>query len=147
MYFTLTRASFKVAVAATDLWTFIDPQKILPWSEPQVLLCFDESHDLIENGARDPSPFSELRRALRLVRYVPIWTIFISAAEKFHSFAPYSYHPLDPSARITAEVKTYPPITETGFDEFAEHVVSGDPQSTLCRIASTHHMAHLGRAL
>ena len=39
-----------------------------------------------------------------------------------------------------------PPITEVGFDQFAEKVEAVQEWS-LERLASTHYIAHLGRAL
>ncbi|KAF8917645.1 hypothetical protein CPB85DRAFT_1285026 [Mucidula mucida] len=125
----------RVLKAASNLSAFIDPNRVLSDLAPTILLCFDESHDLIGPPA-----------CIACGKEVPMWAIFLSTAGKFHLFAP--DRPMDPSERInTDELKTYDPITETGFDEFAERVVSGGPQSTLSSIASTHHMAHLGRAL
>ncbi|KAF8892397.1 hypothetical protein CPB85DRAFT_245436 [Mucidula mucida] len=128
----------EVVSAAEALCRFLGPDKK---SNPTILLCFDEAHELT---ASTLSRFSELRRALQLIRHLPIWTIFLSTAGKFHLFTPELH--MESSSRIASKsLHTYPVITETGFDEFAEPVASGS--KTLSRIASTYHMAHLGRAL
>ncbi|KAF9011520.1 hypothetical protein BDZ89DRAFT_1167478 [Hymenopellis radicata] len=128
----LPEQTYSVPSAANALWEFIDPNHQLPASEPTVLLSFDSAHNIL---IRAPSLFPELCRALYLIKSAPFWAIFLSTAAKFPRVAP------DPHYRL------FLPITETGFDQFAERIVSGDPQWTLDRIASTHHIAHLGRAL
>ncbi len=130
-----------VVSVAEALCRFLNPHEK---SEPKVILCFDEAHELTGSSANTLSRFSELRRALRLIHHLPIWTIFLSTAGKFHLFTPELH--MESSSRIASKsLRTYPAVTETGFDEFAEPVASGS--KTLSCIASTQHMAHLGRAL
>jgi hypothetical protein len=122
----------------------LDPEKIFPG--PHVVLCWDESHSLVEPvlNARW-TRFSQLRRALRTILHVSFISIFLSTAGKFHYFSPSPE--CDPSARLMhEELRMLPPITEVSFDQFAEKVDFVE-EWPLARIASTHHIAHLGRAL
>ena len=122
----------------------LDPQN--DPSGPHVVLCWDESHSLVE-PVQDAkwTRFSELRRALRTIREVSFISIFLSTAGKFHYFSPSPEY--DMSARLMhEEFRMLPPITEVSFDQFAEKVDFVE-KWPLARIASTHQIAHLGRAL
>lgn len=70
---------------------------------------------------------------------------FLATGGKFHQFSPdYTF---DASNRVQRRVlDLLPPVTEIGFDEFAPRVVA-DGSWTLDHLASTHHLAHLGRSL
>ena len=111
-----------------------------------MVLCWDESHCLVEPvlGARW-TRFSQLRRALRIILPFSYISIFLSTAGKFHQFSPSPE--FESSNRVIfGEFKMLPPITEVSFDQFAEKVDYTKGWS-LARVASTHHIAHLGRAL
>ena len=113
------------------------------------MICWDESHCLVEPAPTVDRPwttFSELRRALRTLRDVSFISIFLSTAGKFHDFSSGGMH--DPSARVARdEFKMLPPITEVNFDLFAQKVDCIKEEWSLARIASTHQIVHLGRAL
>ena len=111
-----------------------------------MVLCWDESHCLVEpvRGAKW-SRFSQLRRVLRTLLNVSFVSIFLSTAGKFHYFSP------SPATEMSTRLqhgayRLPPPITEVGFDQFAEKVEAVQEWS-LERLASTHYIAHLGRAL
>ena len=113
---------------------------------PTVVICWDESHSLI-----NPVPnklwtiFSELQRALRTIKELSFISVFLSTVGKFHHFSPSPEY--DPSARLMhSQLKMLPPITEVCFDQFAKKVDCKEKWE-LKKVASTHHMAHLGRAL
>ena len=92
--------------------------------------------------------FSVLRRALRTIRDVPFISIFLSTAGKSDCFSPSPLAEYDTSARLMHRtLLMLPPITEVDFDQFAEKVDCTKEKWTLARIASTHQMVHLGRAL
>ncbi|KAI0290147.1 hypothetical protein BC826DRAFT_1028338, partial [Russula brevipes] len=114
---------------------------------PQVVISWDESHSLLEPvGQAKWTIFSELRRALRMIKEEPIISVFLSTGGKFHESSPAAEY--DPSFRLLhGGFESLPPITEVGFDQFAEKVDCTKEAWTLARIASTHQMAHLGRAL
>ena len=58
-------------------------------SPPHVVLCWDESHSLIEPVPNEAwTIFSELQHALRTIRELSIISVFLSMAGKFHSFSP-----------------------------------------------------------
>ena len=112
-----------------------------------MVICWDESHsltDIVING-ESWTCFSELRRSLRKIRRLPIFSVFLSTAGKFHPFSPDVQ--FEPSNRIaTLNLELFSPITEVGFDEFAIKVNSTSGLS-LAEVASTYRMAHFGRAL
>ena len=112
-------------------------------SRPHVVICWDESHSLIDPVAGEAwTIFSELRRALRTIKESSIISVFLSTAGKFHSFSPSPEY--DPSMRLmTRKLKMLPPITEVSFDLFAEKVDCIKEEWTLQRIASTHQIVHL----
>ncbi|KAJ7695800.1 hypothetical protein B0H17DRAFT_1178248 [Mycena rosella] len=129
--------------AACDLLQYLDPQGLLR-EEPIVLLCFDESHSLTEAIPGQPwTYFSELRRVLRNIRELPIFSLFLSTGGKFHQFSPTPE--TDASARVRHLVfHLFSPITEVEFDSFAVRL---QPNVPLLEVASTFQIAHLGRML
>jgi hypothetical protein len=122
----------------------LDPKNLFP--APHVVLCWDESHCLVEPVRNAKwSRFSQLCRALRTLLGVSFVSVFVSTAGKFHYFSPSPA--FDKSSRLQHGThRMPPPITEVGFDQFAEKVDAVQEWS-LDRLASTHHIAHLGRAL
>ena len=110
------------------------------------MLVFDEAHPLhaqVEDS--NDTYYTVLRRALRGLRELPFFTLFMSTAGRFRQFAPFRDE--DPSMRIQRRHKEfYPPITIVPFDTFAKKVAFGSTW-TLSKIASTDQIVHLGRAL
>jgi hypothetical protein len=96
-----------VAAAIIDV---LDPQRLC--NAPHVVLCWDESHCLVEPVQNKRwTRFSQLRRALRTLLPLSFISIFLSTAGKFHYFS--SSPEYDPSARVMhEELKMLPPITE-----------------------------------
>lgn len=134
-----------VAEAGKALHMFLDPLKLCG-KEPLLVFCFDEAHSLTDAiPGVSYTCFSELRRALRALNFLPFFALFLSTGGKFHHFSPdYTF---DPSNRIQLEMlNLFPPITEVGLDEFATPVPA-DGTWTLDRLASTYHICHLGRSL
>ena len=130
---------------ADEIVKLLDPEG--KHGEPHIVICWDESHSLTQypEGQRW-SIYSELRRALRTIIESSFISIFLSTAGKFHNFSPSPQY--EPSARVMARtLEMLPPITTVGFDEFAEMVDFIKEDWSLDRIASTHYMVHLGRAL
>ena len=113
-----------------------------------MVICWDESHSLVEAvpNARWTRYYSQLRRALRTIKDVSFISIFLSTTGKFHYFSPSPE--FEASARLMyEEPRMLPPITEVGFDQFAQKVDYVNDEWTLERIASTYQIVHYGRAL
>lgn len=135
-----------VETAAKRLRSFLDP-KGLCGADLLLLINFDEAHSLTDQIRVGCSwtRFSVLRRALRALNDVPFFTIFLSTAGQFHNF---NLHREDEVSQRMQDgtLTAFQPITAVGFDQFAERVAI-DGTWNLARLASTYHMAHLGRAL
>ncbi|KAI9066890.1 hypothetical protein FKP32DRAFT_324631 [Trametes sanguinea] len=114
---------------------------------PNVILCFDEAQ-LLTGGARRHSGmslFSDVRHALRLVSQLPIFALFLSTVGKLEQFSPPP--PLKGSARVfQRQLVPYPPITWAPIDALAARITNNKVW-TLTEVASTYHIAHLGRPL
>lgn len=128
---------------------FIDPQSVLDTDKgprwPLVILSFDESHILTDNP-KDGSwtLFSELRRTLREIMDLPIFSLFLSTAGSFHLFSPEIKS--DYSSRVTnAALTPLDPISEISFDDLAFAAQEGTVP--LDRVVKTDWMSHLGRPL
>ena len=137
-----------IVQVAAQIVKLLDPRKKKSMHlSPHVVICWDESHCLVA-----PRPdqrwntFSELWRALRTLRDSSFISIFLSTAGKFHDFSPSRVN--EASERLQRdEFKMLPPITEVSFDLFAEKMDCIGEEWSLARIASTHQIVHLGRAL
>jgi len=112
---------------------------------PLVILAFDEAHHLTEfRDNRGWSIYSELRRCLCRLVGIPIFTLFLSTAGKFRLFSP--ERQWDPSSRVMLGIRrVLPPITETGFDHFAQPVIEN--QTTLMDVVEDEWICKLGRPL
>ena len=113
-----------------------------------VTLAFDECHHLASPQAgRSWSALSELRHALRLIILYPVFTIFLSTSGKLRFLSPdLSMHP---SSRLShRQLSLLPPLYQCPFDLVSkEHKFSTEPIWNLVHVASTEHIAHLGRPL
>jgi hypothetical protein len=118
---------------------------------PTLFLAFDSPHileEVISTGHIQWSKFSTLRRALWALRWLPIWSIFLSSMGKFQQFVPASFaDSLNPSSCILeSRLATLTPFTALGFDHLAEKV-SFDGSYKLDDVASLKHRISLGRPL
>ncbi|RPD68653.1 hypothetical protein L226DRAFT_617371 [Lentinus tigrinus ALCF2SS1-7] len=121
-------------------------------AEPCIILSFDEAHelmpDLTDSDLSQWSRFGELRRALRDIVGLPIFTLFLSTTGKLEQFAPLPR--LSGSARVlSGHFRMFPPIITTPLDALAERFPLRQTTNpwTLDQVASTHHMALLGRPM
>ncbi|KAJ7498537.1 hypothetical protein FB451DRAFT_1982 [Mycena latifolia] len=132
-----------VATELIDLLIRLNPQGVFN-SDPLLVITFDEANPLTEAVKGESwTRFSELRRVLRQIRNLPIFTLFLSTGGNFHQFSPPREN--DPSNRLQRDkFELFPPITEVPFDQFSQILPSSIPMD---RVASTFQMAHLGRAL
>ena len=138
-----------VETTGGNLCKFIDPQGVLDSDNgsrwPLVILAFDESHILTDNP-KDQSwtLFSELRRTLREIVDLPIFSLFLSTAGSFHLFSPEIKS--DHSSRVTnAVLLPLDPVSEISFDDIA--FAAQEDTVSLDRVVQTDWMSHLGRPL
>ncbi|KAI9070181.1 hypothetical protein FKP32DRAFT_1670559 [Trametes sanguinea] len=113
----------------------------------EVILYFDEAQLLTTRGTGKSgiALFPDVRRALRLVRELPIFALFLSTVGKLEQFSPPPQ--LESSARLfRSQLVPYPPIVWTPFDVMAARITN-EKVWTLTEVASTYHIVHLGRPL
>jgi len=139
-----------VAEAGINLKNFIDKDSSIcstknGMKRPLVVLAFDEAHNIAEfPDDRGWSIYSELRRCLCQLLGLPIFTLFLSTAGKFRLFSPNKQR--GPSSRVVLGSKwVLPPITETGFDQFAIRAIEN--QTTLDDVVEDKWICSLGRPL
>ncbi|RPD71010.1 hypothetical protein L226DRAFT_513675 [Lentinus tigrinus ALCF2SS1-7] len=114
--------------------------------KPLVVLCFDEAHMLTEHrdAMTTVTLFEVIRRALHIIRRLPFFTLFVSTVANVEHFPPTP--PLHSSSRLRRHLPPFEPIVWTPLDVLAQRM-SRDSSFTLAQVASTYHMAHLGRPL
>lgn len=138
-----------MADAARQLIRWLDPDDTCT-EIPNVILCFDEAHELTmaPKHARW-TRFAELRRVLRDIINLPIYTLFLSTVGKLEQFAPLPE--TDPSARVALrQLSVHSPIVATPLDVLSRPIPEPSTSVapwTLKQVASTDHMSHLGRPL
>jgi len=150
---TLTTGNVEYGVleAGTRLKDFIDEHDdILSEVEgtvwPLVVLAFDEAHILTEFPVDDRgwTIYSELRRCLCQLLGLPMFTLFLSTAGKFRLFSPDRPGDL-PGRVVLGHKRVLPPITETGFDQFALPAIENE--TTLDQVVEDKWICSLGRPL
>ena len=136
--------------AGGRLCQFIDQCKVLESGtgprRPLVVLAFDEAHILTDKPRYQTNwnLFSELRRILRQIKDLPIFSVFLSTAGRFEKFSPEIRS--DPSARTRdPDNRPLSPITEISFDDIA-YPASKDTV-TMNRVVDIDWISHLGRPL
>ena len=139
---------YGVLEAGINLKNFIDKHHDIfsiknGMKRPLLVLSFDEAHNIAEfPDDRGWSIYSELRRCLCQLVSLPIFTLFLSTAGDFCLFSPDMQW--DPSSRTVLGSKwVLPPITETGFDQFAIRAIEN--QTTLDEVVEDKWICSLGR--
>jgi hypothetical protein len=138
-----------VEEAGSKLSRFVDPKKLLnPATGPRhplVILSFDESHTLTDTPKYSTwTVFSELRRVLNKINYLPIFSLFLSTAGKVLSYSPVKQS--NPSRRaMPLDLPPLQPISEISFDALAYPAMEDDVM--LSRVVQTDWISHLGRPL
>ena len=139
-----------VLEAATSLCDFIDEHKLLDSArgprQPLVVLAFDEAHILTDNppGQTEWNLYSELRRILRQIDDLPIFSLFVSTAGRFDKFSPVIH--CDPSARAgEPDNRPLDPISEISFDDIAYPALEGTV--TIDNVVEIGRLSHFGRPL
>ncbi|KIM51726.1 hypothetical protein SCLCIDRAFT_1224182 [Scleroderma citrinum Foug A] len=138
-----------VKEAGERLCRLIDPQHVLDSPtgprRPLVVISFDESHILTDNPRDERwTLFSELRRVLRGMVDLPVFSLFLSTAGRFHRFTPEKR--LDPSGRIANSILcVLHPISEISFDDIA--FPASEDTVMLDRVVEMDWISHLGRPL
>jgi hypothetical protein len=139
-----------VPEAGASLCSFIDKHKLLDSPSgprrPLVVLAFDEAHTLTDNPPEQKgwNLYSELRRILRQIDNLPIFSLFLSTAGRFDKFSPDIHS--DPSARVREpDNPPLDPISEISFDDIA-YPASKDT-ITIDDVVEIGWLSHLGRPL
>jgi hypothetical protein len=123
------------------------------YSNPVVILAFDEAHCLTPTETNKPtstifSRFSELRRALRTLQTLPLFALVLSTAGRIQTFLPSVGE--DISTRIQlGELEICPPFTELGFDQMmsASGLIVAGGKTSIDQVASEKYMSMFGRPL
>jgi hypothetical protein len=115
---------------------------------PLVVLAFDEAHTLTDNPPNqiEWNLFSNLRRVLRQIKHLQIFSLFLSTAGRFNKFSP-DIH-FDPSDRIRDQEpgnRPLDPISEISFDDIAYPALKDTV--TIDRVVDIDWICHLGRPL
>ena len=115
---------------------------------PLVILAFDEAHVLSavkhQSDTGYFSKFSELRRALRALNELPIFSVFLSTNGSIQNITPRAE--LDTSCRVQkSELVLLPPFTELGFDQMVGQISDG--ALTIEDVSTTSFMVRFGRPL
>ncbi|KAN0102363.1 hypothetical protein V8E52_012017 [Russula decolorans] len=141
-----------VAEAGKALCRFIDKHRFLDPEKgprrPLVVLAFDEADALTDNPPNnDWNLFSELRRVLRQIIDLPIFSLFLSTAGRFDKFSPViRYDPSAGSARAREpDNRPLDPISEISFDDIAYPASKGT--ITIHKVVAIDWISHLGRPL
>jgi hypothetical protein len=138
-----------VVEAGERLCRFVDQHHLLDSNNgprwPLVVLAFDEAHILTDNPPDgDSNLFLMLRRILRQIHRLPIFSLFLSTAGRFNLFSPEIRS--DPSDRIKNDnLRPLDPIPEVSFDDIAYPAF--EDKITLDRVVQMDWIAHLGRPL
>jgi hypothetical protein len=111
---------------------------------PLLILAFDEGHTLADILLEHGSLFEELVHALYIVADLPIFSLFLSTAAKFHVPVPLKIR-LHPSVNANLELPLPPPISETFFDDLAFPAI--EDTLTLNQVTGNEWISHLGRPL
>ena len=138
-----------VEEAGELLCRFVDPHGLLDSAKgprrPLVILAFDEAHSLTDNPSNTVWKFFwELRRVLRQIHDLAIFSLFLSTAGRFHLFSPDIHS--DPLNRVRdSSSRPLDPISEISFDDLAYLALNNTV--TLDRVVQTDWISHLGRPL
>lgn len=140
-------------VAANSLITYLDskvpPRRYVSDDENLVILCFDDSAQLLisKTCGHDSSTTLRhvVRQALATIGGLRIFTLFLSKMDQVE------YFPLPPpmsnsTAVLSFSCSPFEAIVWTPLDVFARRITK-DKAWTLSEVASTYHIAHLGRPL
>jgi hypothetical protein len=114
---------------------------------PVLTLAFDEAHTISgdRNGDRNGNAFFPLRRAIRQMRKLPIWSVFLSTTGKLNQSNPPPF--MDPSGRmVSGELVNVTPFSALGFDALARKLRKSDSIS-LEHVTQREFRLSLGRPL
>jgi len=112
---------------------------------PLAVLAFDEVHTLTE--LRDNASWScfiEMRRAIRGLHKLPLFTLFLSTSGTLFGITPSPGRDLSTRMFLEGEVMT--PFCELGFDMFANRLDFNNPVK-LSQVTSDEHLISYGRPL
>ncbi len=136
--------------AGEMLCRFVDEHELLESKKgprrPLVVLAFDEAHTLTDNPPNQPdwNLFSELRRVLRQIKDLQIFSLFLSTAGRFNKFSSDIHS--DPSVRAREpDYCPLDPFSEISFDDIAYPALKDTV--TIDKVVGIDWILHLGRPL
>ena len=135
--------------AGERLCHFIDEHRVLDLEEgprrPLIVLAFDEADTLTDNPPKQElrNLFSELRRVLRQIEHLAIFSLFLSTAGRFDKFPPVIHS--DPFRAREPDNCPLDLITEISFDDLAYPALKST--ITLDSVVEIGWISHLGRPL
>ena len=116
---------------------------------PVLILAFDEAHQLtkVQGSANNPwSRFNQLRRNIRKLDHLPIFSLFISTVSEISDITPSPQQDL--SMRIgNGALTLLPPFTELGFDQLLKKSPIKENTVTIEDAATVRFMCQFGRPL
>jgi hypothetical protein len=147
--FPIPDSSVELKTVVQNVLKVIDPdfQESVDRTDPILTLAFDEAHTIStsSDGSTQWTTFNSLRLALRTIRELPVWSLFLSTTGKLIQFAPPPS--LDMSARIIQGKLINPtPFSALGFDHLAVKCRS-DGTTTLENVVKLPYKLSLGRPL
>ncbi|KAH7909760.1 hypothetical protein BJ138DRAFT_1154518 [Hygrophoropsis aurantiaca] len=115
---------------------------------PTVILAFDEAHTLtLDQSTGHWSNFTEMRRALRVLKDLPIFSLFLSTTGKISQFVPPRNVDLS-SVRIHNYLFTLiTPFVALGFDQLVTKLTFSDKAGIFDEFTSNKCIAYFGRPL
>jgi hypothetical protein len=136
--------------AGETLCRFLDEHELVESKKgprwPLVVLAFDEADTLTDNppNQTDWNLFSELRRVLRQIKDLQIFSLFLSTAGRFNKFS-LDIHS-DPSIRAREpDNRPLDPFSEISFDDIAYSALKDTV--TIDKVVEIDWISHLGRPL
>ncbi|KAM6495554.1 hypothetical protein JOM56_008260 [Amanita muscaria] len=149
--FTLDGEQLDIKRTALDLLKCLNPElkeEHIDTIPPLVVLTFDEAHVLSvekhQSGIGYFSKFSELRRALRALKDLPIFSVFLSTSGKIQNITPRAED--DGSGRVQkSKLVLLPPFIELGFDQMVGRI--SDSALTIETVSNIKFMVRFGRPL
>ena len=140
----------QVRQAAEELVQLLDPKGLLDSlsgpRRPLLILAFDEGHtlaDILLEHAEHRSLFEELVHTLYIIADLPIFSLFLSTATKFHAPLPSKLR--FPSMNGDFKLPLLPLISEISFDDLAFPAI--EDTLTLNQVIGNKWISHLGRPL
>ena len=116
---------------------------------PVIILAYDEAHGMSvpkSDKPRAATVFFQHRRAIRGLRALPIFTLFLSTTGKIHDLTPPPKY--DASDRLmNSTLRLLPPFSRLGFDQVVRSHASDVKKFGINDVSKVAFMVRFGRPL